>query len=119
MPQAAAALHAASGRRVDTAQPGGDETRCHTTRYHTTRSPTIRFPHHPLPHPNQVEVVHLWAVGSTARLSNHDARGAYSLALGAGTVTVEVTALAIAKMLHGVLMLLGWGVRLPAGELEP
>ena len=40
--QAAAALHTASGRRADTARPGGDETRCHTTFSPTIRSHTIR-----------------------------------------------------------------------------
>ena len=40
----------------------------------------------------QVPAVHLWAVGSTPQLSYHGARGAYSLALGAGSVTIEVTA---------------------------
>ena len=44
--------------------------------------------------------MHLWAVGSAAQLSNHGARGAYSLALGAGSVTVEVTAIAVAKVVR-------------------
>lgn len=64
-----------------------------------------------------VPTVHLWAVGSSSQLSYHGARGAYSLALGAGTVTIEVTDIAREKVLHGVLMVLGWGVLLPAGVL--
>ena len=55
--------------------------------------------------------MHLWAVGSASQLSYHGARrGAFSLALGSGSVAVEVTAIAKAKVLHGVLMMLGWGV---------
>lgn len=64
-----------------------------------------------------VPTVHLWAVGSSSQLSYHGARGAYSLALGAGTVTIEVTDIAREKVLHGVLMVLGWGVLLPGGVL--
>lgn len=60
---------------------------------------------------------HLWAVGSRAGLSNHQARGAFSLSLGAGSISVEVTAIAETKVLHGVLMMIGWGVLLPAGVL--
>lgn len=60
---------------------------------------------------------HLWAVGGSAQLSHHSARGAFSLALGDGAVSVQVTELAIKKTVHGVLMLLGWGVLLPAGVL--
>ena len=57
-------------------------------------------------------------VGSASQLSYHGARrGAFSLALGSGSVAVEVTAIAKAKVLHGVLMLLGWGVLLPSGVL--
>ena len=66
----------------------------------------------------QTPAVHLWAVGSASQLSYHGARrGAFSLALGSGSVAVEVTAIAKAKVLHGVLMMLGWGVLLPAGVL--
>ena len=65
----------------------------------------------------QMPAVHLWAVGSAPQLAYHGARGTYSLALGAGSVAVEVTAIAVTKVLHGVLMLLGWGVLLPSGVL--
>lgn len=66
----------------------------------------------------QTPVMYLWAVGSASQLSYHGARrGAFSLALGSGSVAVEVTAIAKAKVLHGVLMLLGWGVLLPSGVL--
>jgi len=61
----------------------------------------------------------LWAVGPQPQKSNHGngGRGSFRLSLGSGEAKVELTALAMGKVAHGVLMLLGWGVLLPQGIL--
>ena len=55
--------------------------------------------------------------GQPRKVTHGSGRGGFNLALGSGASSVELTALAIGKAAHGVLMLLGWGVLLPAGIL--
>jgi len=59
----------------------------------------------------------LWATGASASLVEHDARGTYSLSLADGTSAATLTDAAKFKLTHGVMMLCGWGVLLPAGVL--
>ena len=59
----------------------------------------------------------LWATGASAALAVHNARGSYSVSLTDGTSTATLTDAAKFKLTHGTLMLVGWGVLLPAGVL--